>query len=106
MTADIVGQRSLQRWMGGEVDNPPRNDLLVIKAMLEHGELVSDTLGGLYQQLLMIEEEGRRPDPPADAQPPSTWPKLRSTAHISDGPKIRAGDGGVTSPGERPFGST
>jgi hypothetical protein len=58
--------------MQGEVEHPPREDLLVIKAMLEHGELVSDTLNDLYQQLLMIEEEGSHPDSPAEGQPLST----------------------------------
>ena len=71
--AAVLGRsdRSLQRWMQGEVEHPPRNDLLVIKAMLEHGDLVSDTLNDLYHVLLMFEEEGSRPDPPAEAQPPS-----------------------------------
>jgi hypothetical protein len=39
--------RCLQRWMRGDVDHLRRKDLLVIKAMLEHGELVSICLGEL-----------------------------------------------------------
>jgi hypothetical protein len=53
--------------MRGGVDHVRRKDLLVIKAMLEHGELVWVTLDELYKDLLKIEEEGLPPDPPAEA---------------------------------------
>jgi AraC-like DNA-binding protein len=51
--AAVLGksERTLHRWMRGEVDHPPRGDLMVIKAMLEHGELVSICLGELYDEL-------------------------------------------------------
>jgi hypothetical protein len=58
--------------MRGEVDNLRREDLLVIKAMLEHGELVSICLGGLYDELLRLEQEGPPPDQPTEAHRPSS----------------------------------